>query len=103
MLINCLWAVASLGLDVPEAMLVEFNGKWAQVILESLPQDKEQDPLIWAQHVANILWAYSQLRLDPLDGRYVFRLIDLLPYFCSAIVSFFGIDYAFGLRMVNHT
>lgn len=64
---NSLWAIASLGLSLPQKLLYNLSERWAERILELRKQEARSDT--WAQHTSNILWAYAQLRLDPLQGR----------------------------------
>ena len=65
---NSLWALATLDLSLPGPLLERLDGPWAERALALLAEETEFGEH-WAQHNANILWAYARLRLDPLQGR----------------------------------
>ena len=65
---NLIWSLGSVKATLPAAMLHRLDEAWADralALLDGLWGQKSG----WAQNVSNILWGYSQLRLDPLQGR----------------------------------
>ena len=61
-----LWALAILREQcvLEEKLVCDLNSRWAQAFM-SLPPGSDGQ----YQHMANVVWAFAQLRLDPLDGR----------------------------------
>ena len=76
---NSIWALGHLEHSVVSGrMLQRLSGPWAERALVLLSQPNDDVTVTngrrdtregWAQHVGNIMWAYSRLRLDPLQGR----------------------------------
>ena len=66
-LANGLWAIAVLKTVCPmEDFAPQFASDWAQASMSTL----SGGPTVQLQHMANTVWAFAQLRLDPLEGRY---------------------------------
>lgn len=68
---NLIWTLGSMKVELPSPLLHRLDKAWAERILAVLDEVWGQNSG-WAQNVSNILWGYSQLRLDPLQGRYSF-------------------------------
>ena len=69
---NLIWTLGFAKASLPSEMLHRLDSAWAERCLFVLDEVWGGDNG-WAQNVSNILWGYSQLRLDPLQGRSVLR------------------------------
>ena len=66
-LANVLWSVAVLKNVCPmEQFAHHFSTTWAEAFLAQLTSTRATP----FQHMANSVWAFAQLRIDPLDGRW---------------------------------
>lgn len=65
-LVNMLWGLATLRnvFPVSDDLAQELDTSWAQAVMSVLPSMRGQ-----FQHMANAVWAFAHLRLDPLNGR----------------------------------
>ena len=64
---SVLWTLGSFGAELPADLLRRLDGPWAERALTEL--HKEWGGEAWGASLAMILWGYSKLRLDPLQGR----------------------------------
>ena len=69
---NLIWTLGFAKANLPSELLRRLDSAWAERTLLVLDEIWGKDDA-WAQNVSNILWGYSQLRLDPLQGRSVFQ------------------------------
>ena len=65
---NIMWGLATLRdcFQLDEASLRRLDTTGATCIMEHLPAMSSEH-----QHMANVVWGFAHLRLDPLDGRWV--------------------------------
>ena len=65
-LANMLWALGQLQVQLPVAVLHTLGSQFADHLLQQLGSM----PARHGQHLANSLWGYAQLRINPQQGRY---------------------------------
>ena len=67
---NLIWSLGSVKADLPLPLLGRLDDAWAEQAL-TLLEGLWGQTAGWGQNVGNILWGYSQLRMDPMQGRLV--------------------------------
>lgn len=75
---NLIWSVATAKANLPPALLHRLDEAWAERALKLLDELWGRTEG-WGQNVSNILWGYSQLRLDPMEGRCDAEYIITVP------------------------
>lgn len=64
---SVLWTLGSFEAPLPSDLLRRLDGPWAEHALAELQGEWGGEG--WGPSLAMILWGYSKLRLDPLQGR----------------------------------